>query len=89
MKMKRPPRIELNATMIGARIAARRRANGWRQADLGRRIGKHKSTVCSLEKGTWLPTFEVAFALCVVFRRSLEWLYFGLPRRTGIWKLGQ
>ena|GEM_PF-5076671 len=86
--LKPPPKLELNGEAIGARIRARRLAMRWRQIDLARRIGRSKSVVCSLEKGRWLPTFEVSFALAVVFRRSLEWLYFGLPRRTGIWKLG-
>jgi transcriptional regulator with XRE-family HTH domain len=51
------------AAVVGARIRARRQAEGVSLAELGRRSGVARATLTELEAGTGNPTLETLYAL--------------------------
>jgi len=75
----RVPRLD--AAAIGRRIRDLRCERGWSQVDLAEKIGNSHAAVSLWETGRRIPQRDAAIALAVAFRRSLEWLYFGMSRR--------
>ncbi len=55
------------AAAIGAGVASRRRARGWDQSDLARRVGVGGSAVSRWEAGTRLPSLGHLLALARAF----------------------
>ena len=80
---------KLDPVAVGKRIAELRRKRGWCQRHLAERSGVHPAVIGLIEVGLRLSHRDAAIALAVVFRRSLEHILFGLPNRTGLWKLKQ
>ena len=87
LKRKTPP--ALDPVAIGRRVAEARRKRGYRQSDLAEISGVDGSVIAYIELGRRLPSRDCAIALAVVFRRSLEWLYFGLKGNARLWNLAE
>ena len=78
---------KLDPVAIGRRVRELRKKCGWRMQDLADRSGVHPAVIGLIEVGIRRPSLDAAVALAVVFRRSIEHILFGLPNRTGLWKL--
>ena len=65
--------------MLGARIAALRRAAGWNQAELARRLGISSSAVGMYEQGRREPSADMLVQLARVFGVSVDYLLTGRP----------
>ena len=85
--MTKGPRLDAKA--IGQRIRELRRKRGWYQRHLAARSGVHRALIGLFETGARVPRLEAGIALAMVFRRSLEWLYFGQARRGQLYRLAR
>ena len=56
------------------RIRELRLANGWTQAQLGKKLGVVKTTICGYEAGDRQPDPEKICALCDLFGCSADYL---------------
>ena len=65
--------------MLGMRIAALRKAAGWNQAELARRLQISPSAVGMYEQGRREPSAQMLVALAREFRVSLDYLMTGSP----------
>ena len=63
--------------MLGARIAALRRAKGWSQSELARRLQVSPSTVGMYEQGRREPAAEVLVAISELFGVTVDYLLTG------------
>ena len=63
--------------MLGARIAALRRAAGWSQAELARRLRVSPSAVGMYEQGRREPAADTLVALSEIFGVSTDYLLTG------------
>lgn len=63
--------------MLGARIAALRRAKGWSQAELARQLQISPSAVGMYEQGRREPAVEVLVQLARLFEVSIDYLLTG------------
>jgi putative transcriptional regulator len=54
------------------RLRQLRRAREMTQAELGRRVGLNRASICSIEKGTRQPSLEKARAIAAEFDLSIE-----------------
>jgi len=86
MKRREPIIIELKAGAIGGRLARARRSYKLSQKTVGRRVGVSKSSVSAYEQGDRVPPLDKLCALCVLLRRSFEWILFGVPKNGAWWK---
>lgn len=59
---------------MGARIKAKRRALGWTQAELARRIGKEQNSISGFETGAVMPEMETLDALALALGERLDHL---------------
>lgn len=66
------------AADIGKRIRKLRKARGWSQAELARRLKVNKSTVGFYETGERSPSFEVLLRMCDVFLVTTDYILRGL-----------
>lgn len=66
--------------MLGMRIAALRKAAGWNQAELARRLQISPSAVGMYEQGRREPSAQMLVALAREFGVSLDYLMTGAPR---------
>ena len=80
---------KLDPVAIGQRARGLRKRCGWKQRELADRSGVNAAVIGAIEIGARAPSRDVSVALAVVFRRSLAHVLFGLPNRTGLWKLNQ
>ena len=67
--------------MLGARIAALRRAAGWNQAELARRLQISPSAVGMYEQGRREPSADTLVELGKVLGVSVDYLLTGEPGR--------
>ena len=65
--------------MLGARIAALRRAAGWNQAELAQRLQISSSAVGMYEQGRREPSAEMLVRMAKVFEVSVDYLLTGMP----------
>ena len=65
--------------MLGARIAALRRAAGWNQAELAQRLQISSSAVGMYEQGRREPSAEMLVRMAKVFGVSVDYLLTGMP----------
>jgi len=65
--------------MLGARIAALRRAAGWNQAELARRLGISPSAVGMYEQGRREPSADMLVRLARALEVSVDYLLTGQP----------
>ena len=65
--------------MLGARIAALRKAAGWNQAELARRIQVSASAVGMYEQGRREPSADTLVQLARVLGVSVDYLLTGTP----------
>lgn len=65
--------------MLGARIAALRRAAGWNQAELAQRLGISPSAVGMYEQGRREPSADMLVRLSRVLGVSVDYLLTGQP----------
>ncbi len=63
--------------MLGARIAALRRANHWSQAELAQRLGVSPSAIGMYEQGRREPATDLLIALAEAFSVSTDYLLTG------------
>ena len=63
--------------MLGARIAALRRAAGWNQAELAQRLGISPSAVGMYEQGRREPSADMLVRLARVLEVSVDYLLTG------------
>lgn len=70
--------------MLGARIAALRRAAGWNQAELARRLGISPSAVGMYEQGRREPSADMLVQLSRVLEVSVDYLLTGKPEKDEI-----
>lgn len=54
------------------RLRQLRRKREMTQAELGRRVGLNKATICTIERGTRKPSLDTAKALAAEFGVSIE-----------------
>ena len=66
------------AAGIGNRIRALRKARGWSQAELARRLKVNKSTVGFYETGERSPSYEVLLQICDVFSVTADYILRGI-----------
>ena len=64
--------------MLGARIAALRRAAGWNQAELAQRLQISSSAVGMYEQGRREPSAEMLVRMAKVFEVSVDYLLTGM-----------
>lgn len=64
---------------LGVRLRQLREQRRWTQEDLGRKVDRSKSVICSYESGLKLPPLEILVQLAEIFHVSLDWLA-GLDR---------
>jgi transcriptional regulator with XRE-family HTH domain len=65
------------AEAIGARLARLRRAKGWNQKELGRRMGLRGSQISKLERGSVSPRADILPRLSEVLGVSADYLLTG------------
>ena len=65
--------------MLGARIAALRRAAGWNQAELAQRLQISSSAVGMYEQGRREPSAEMLVRMAKVFDVCVDYLVSGMP----------
>ena len=65
--------------MLGTRIAALRRSEGWNQAELARRLQVSPSAVGMYEQGRREPPSDLLLAIARVFGVSVDYLISGQP----------
>ena len=65
--------------MLGARIAALRRSQGWNQAELARRLQISPSAVGMYEQGRREPSAQMLVALARTLGVSVDYLLTGKP----------
>lgn len=63
--------------MLGARIAALRRAAGWSQAELARRLGISPSAVGMYEQERREPSLEILLSMARLFQVTTDYLLTG------------
>lgn len=63
--------------MLGARIAALRRQNGWSQTELAKKLKISASAVGMYEQGRREPSADTIVALAAAFRVSTDYLLTG------------
>lgn len=78
---------EIDRTRMGRRVAAARKSRGFTQAELGRRVGVVKTTVCGWETERTMPHVGTLLALAIVLRRATDFLLTGKPKRLSVWKM--
>ncbi len=66
--------------MLGARIAALRKAAGWNQAELASRLQISPSAVGMYEQGRREPSADTLVAMARVLGVSVDYLLTGTPR---------
>ncbi len=59
---------------LGVRLRQLREQRRWTQEDLGRKVDRSKSVICSYENGLKLPPLEILVQLADIFHVSLDWL---------------
>ena len=69
--------------MMGLRIAALRKAAGWSQAELARRLKISASAVGMYEQGRREPSVQILAALSELFDVSIDYLVTGKPDKAG------
>lgn len=69
--------------MLGARIAALRRAAGWSQAELALQLKISTSAVGMYEQGRREPSLALVVAMSSVFRVTTDYLLTGCTRTAG------
>ncbi|MBU0540166.1 helix-turn-helix transcriptional regulator [Patescibacteria group bacterium] len=42
------------------------------QADLGKKVGTSRQTICAMEKGDYVPSLKLALLIAKVFNRPVE-----------------
>ncbi len=57
------------------RIKALRRAQGWRQADLAKRLGVSRQTLNGFENGKYGKNLRMAFGMARLFGESVEHIF--------------
>jgi DNA-binding XRE family transcriptional regulator len=77
----------LDAVAIGWRIRDLRCARGWCQRRAAEKVGMNGSVWNLIEHGRRLPNIEHAIKLAALFRRSVDFVLFGLPRRGMLYRL--
>ena len=60
---------------IRNRIRSLRKEHGWTQADLAQLVQVSRQTIISLEKGSYVPSLELAMDLAVVFELPVEEIF--------------
>lgn len=60
--------------MLGERIRELRESRGLSQADLARRLGKSKQSICNWENNNILPSIEMLISLSQFFSVSCDYL---------------
>ncbi len=65
---------------MGERLRALRRAKGWSQEALGRKLNKTKSVISGYETGLRTPPLDVLTSLAALYGVSLDYLA-GLEKR--------
>ena len=65
--------------MLGARIAALRRAAGWNQAELAKRLQISPSAVGMYEQGRREPSAEILVRMAKALGVSVDYLLTGVP----------
>ena len=63
--------------MLGARIAVLRRAKGWNQSDLAKKLGVSSSAVGMYEQGRRQPAADVLVKLAEIFEVTTDFLLTG------------
>ncbi len=59
---------------LGARLRALRKAKGWSQEDLGRKLNKAKSVISGYETDLRQPSLDVLTSLAALYGVSLDYL---------------
>jgi transcriptional regulator with XRE-family HTH domain len=59
---------------FAVRIALLRKEHGLKQGELGSKIGLTYHSVCKMELGKRLPSYEVLLALADCFDVSVDWI---------------
>jgi len=72
---------------VGLRLRALRKACGWTLADVAARLGIRPMTAANHECGARLPKLETLVAMSILYRRSLDFLVAGCPRRSELWRM--
>lgn len=60
---------------IRNRIRSLRKEHGWTQADLANLVQVSRQTIISLEKGSYVPSLELAMDLAAVFKLPIEEIF--------------
>lgn len=60
---------------IRNRIRSLRKEHGWTQADLAQLVQVSRQTIISLEKGSYVPSLELAMDLAAVFELPVEEIF--------------
>ena len=84
MRMTLP---EIDPKAIGARLRRLRHERGWYQQHVARLIGIDDAVLSCLETGRRAPQLHHVIRLAVVYRRSIEWILFGMARRGQLHRL--
>ena len=87
MRIRKVRAPELDTVAIGRRIRDLRCARGWCQRCAAAKAGMNGSVWNLIEHGRRLPNIEHAIRLAVLFRRSVDFVLFGLPRRGMLYRL--
>ncbi len=59
---------------LGVRLRQLREQRKWTQEDLGRKVDRSKSVICSYESGLKVPPLEILVQFADIFHVSLDWL---------------
>jgi len=62
---------------VDNRVRQLREQSGLSQSDLGASLGVSRQTINSLERGRYLPSLPLAFALARFFNTSIEEIFDG------------
>ncbi|MDT2757715.1 helix-turn-helix transcriptional regulator [Enterococcus asini] len=52
-----------------------RKEQGWTQADLAQLVHVSRQTIISLEKGSYVPSLELAMDLAAIFKLPIETIF--------------
>jgi transcriptional regulator with XRE-family HTH domain len=63
--------------LLGHRIARLRRAKGWNQGELARRIGTTNQQISKYERGSYLPKLDALARIAEVFDTTVDYLLHG------------
>lgn len=71
---------EADAPVPANHLRGLRAEKNWSQAELGRRLGVSRRTICAIETGRYVPSVALALHIAAVLGRQVDSVFRTWPR---------